>query len=142
MTRISTRDYLIILASFATVLASGFGTGHLIGHKQGLAAAERMADTAAWQTSALANLDSRLNLRAEQFPLVEEALDTTASEIRASRHETMAAYLRHLSGLYERLDSILDPEQTTALSAERESLREELERLLDQRRNTNPTLKP
>jgi hypothetical protein len=142
MTRISPRDYLIILASFATVLASGFGTGHLIGHKQGLAAAERMTDTAEWQSAALANLDSRLKLRAGQIPLVEEALEQTASEIRASRHETMAAYLRHLGSLYESLDAILDPEQTSALVAERESLREESDRMLDRQRNTNPTLKP
>lgn len=136
------RNYLIILAAFATILLSGYGTGWLIGYRSGLEDAPPATPAPEWRNDALTNLKSRIDLRPEQLPSIEQALDATALEIQRTHDATLLAYLRHLDELYQSLDDLLDEDQATSLRGERNSLAEETAKLLEYKRKKNPTAKP
>jgi hypothetical protein len=142
MIRNPARDYLIIVAAFATILLSGYGTGRLVGYRSGLEAARQAPAPPEWRNDALAGLDARLHLRPEQLPPVEQALDATALEIQRTHDATLLAYLRLLDDLYQKLDGLLDEPQAATLRREQESLAEEIAEMLDYQQRNNPPAKP
>lgn len=115
----SVRDYLTILLSFLCVFVSGYGVGRLLDDEPPASAAR--GDTA-WEEQSLRILVDSLDLSPEDRAMAESEVSAAASEIRATREQTILTYHRHLSELYQRLIDRLGEPHAPRLEKEKRAL--------------------
>ncbi len=119
----SLKDYLTIVMAFAAIFLAGYGIGHIVGGRNVAAAPEPRP----WEEQSLSLLQRTLELDEAETAAAEREIAATSAKIRASRHQAVLEYHRHLDDLYGRLIPQLGGRNAERLSREKRELERQIE---------------